>query len=239
MVPPRRHRRRAVGLLLLVVLLAACTRSPATVEGARVQGLYNIFLVAAAVVFVVVAGLIGWNIVRYRARADASLPPQTSTQLALELVWWALPTLLVIVLFVLSAGVLNANDARSADPALKVRVEGFQWQWRFTFPASGVTVTGVPGAPAEVELPVGRTIDFELVSNDVIHSFFVPSFLVKRDAVPGVDNHLELTIDEPGTYTGQCAEFCGLLHDDMTFTIRAVSPADFEQWLGAQPGSAR
>jgi len=227
-------RRRAVALIPVALILAACTQPPATVEADRVQGLYNVFLVAAGGVFAVVAGLIGWNIVRYRARGDDSLPVQTNTNLLLELIWWALPTLLVIGLFVASAVVLNANDARHPGPPLRVKVEGFQWQWRFTYTDSKVQLTGIPGSPPQLVLPIGSTVDFELVSDDVIHAFFIPAFLVKRDAIPGVDNHLELTIDQPGTYAGQCAEFCGLLHDQMIFSIRAVSPSEFAAWLASR-----
>ena len=227
-------RRSVVALLAVALALGACTAPPATVEADRVQGLYNLFLIAAAIVFVVVAGLIGWNIVRYRARGDGSLPVQTNTNLALELLWWALPTLLVIGLFIASAAVLNTNDAKHPGAPLRVKVEGFQWQWRFTYIDSKVQVAGFPGSPPELVLPVGQTVDFELVSDDVIHSFFIPAFLVKRDTIPGVDNHLQLTINEQGTYTGQCAEFCGLLHDQMLFSIRAVSASDFSTWLASQ-----
>ena len=239
----RRSGRRAALILggaLTAALLAGCTSAPATVEAGRVQGLYNLFLVSAAGVFVVVAGLIGWNIVRYRARGDETgLPPQIHSNTALEVTWWALPTMLVIGLFVVSAVVLNTNDARASDPGLAVKVEAFQWQWRFTYKDSGVVVSGTPTAIPELVLPVGEVVDFELVSNDVIHSFFIPHFLVKRDLIPGVDNHLQLTIDEAGTYAGQCAEFCGLYHDRMRFTIRAVSQSDFATWLAAQAGSGQ
>jgi cytochrome c oxidase subunit 2 len=120
---------------------------------------------------------------------------------------------------------------------VRVRVEGFQWGWRFTFRDSGVQVVATPTAPPQLVLPVGESIDFQLVSDDVIHAFFIPRFLVKRDTVPGVDNHLQLTIDAAGTYAGQCAEFCGLLHDQMLFSIRAVPAAEFQAWLAAQPRS--
>lgn len=238
MVRPRRHRLRAVGLLAVAASLAACTESPATVEAGRVQGLYNLFLVAAAIVFVIVAGLIGWNIVRYRSRGDTSLPTQTRTHVVLELIWWALPTILVIGLFAVSASVLNANDARNAVSPLQVKVEAFQWAWRFTYLDSGIVLTGLPGSPPQLVLPIGEPIDFEIVSDDVAHSFFIPSFLVKRDAIPGIDNHLQLTIDQAGTYTGQCAEFCGLLHDQMRFSVRAVPAAEFQSWLATQRGKA-
>jgi cytochrome c oxidase subunit 2 len=230
----RGTRRSVVALLAVALALGACTAPPATVEADRVQGLYNLFLLAAGAVFVVVAGLIGWNIVRYRSRGDDSLPVQTNTNLVLELIWWAMPTLLVIGLFVASAAVLNSNDAKHPGAPLRVKVEGFQWQWRFTYLDSKVQLTGVPGSPPDLVLPVGETVDFELVSDDVIHSFFIPSFLVKRDTIPGVDNHLQLTINQQGTYAGQCAEFCGLLHDQMLFSVRAVSASDFAAWLASQ-----
>lgn len=241
-IHPRSGRRAALPLVaaLTGAVLAGCTMAPATVEGDRVQGLYNAFLIAAAGVFVVVAGLIGWSIVRYRARgSEPGEPVQTHGNVAIELAWWALPTLLVIGLFVASAVVLNTNDSRAADPAVQVRVTGSQWEWRFTFPSERVAVTGSRDAPPQLVLPVGRVIDFDLVSTDVIHSFFIPAFLVKRDLVPGIDNHLQLTIDTEGTYAGQCAEFCGLYHDEMRFTIRAVSPDEFARWLGAQPRSSQ
>ncbi len=237
---PRRRGARALLLLagtLTATALGGCTLAPATVQGDRVQSLYNLFLISAAVVFVIVAGLIGWNIIRYRDRGESELPAQTHTNLALELTWWALPTILVIILFTVSAIVLNTNDAQVSNPDLQVKVEGSQWQWTFTYPASGVVVAGTPTSIPELVLPVDEVIDFELVSHDVIHSFFIPHFLVKRDVIPGVDNHLQLTINEEGTYAGQCAEFCGLYHDRMLFTVRAVSQADFTAWLAAQPRS--
>jgi cytochrome c oxidase subunit 2 len=235
-MPPLRRSRRAPAIRALaavVAVLAGCTSSPVTVEAGQVRGLYDIFLIAAAIVFVVVAGLIGWSIVRYRSRGSTELPVQTRTNVTLELIWWALPTALVIGLFIVSAQVLGQVD-RTADPLVNVRVEAFQWQWRFTYEKQNVVITGVPGKPPELVLPVGERIGLELVSDDVIHAFFVPRFLVKRDLVPGITNHLDLTINAEGTYSGQCAEFCGLLHDRMLFSVRAVSPAEFATWLAAQ-----
>jgi cytochrome c oxidase subunit 2 len=131
--------------------------------------------------------------------------------------------------------VLGAVDARTPSTALNIEVQGSQWQWTFTYP-NGVRVSGLPQQePPEVVLPVGRPIHFELSSPDVIHSFYVPQFLIKRDTVPGIANHVDLTIDREGVYTGQCAEFCGLLHGDMRFSIRAVSTAEFDAWLSRQP----
>ncbi|PZR62051.1 MAG: cytochrome c oxidase subunit II [Chloroflexi bacterium] len=239
MHPPLKARRVVYAALPIAVAtalaLGGCTASPATAEANSVAWLYNVFLAAAGVVFVVVAALIGWSVIRYRGQAgDASLPPQTHGNLILEVVWWALPTLLVIGLFVISAQVLNATDKRSPSGAVRVRVEGFQWQWRFTYLDSGVQLVGLPDRPPQLVLPVGEQISFELVSADVIHSFYIPHFLLKRDTIPGLANRVDLTIDRAGTYGGQCAEFCGLLHARMVFSIRAVAPSDFQRWLSEQ-----
>ncbi len=234
---PRGSRPAVV--VALALLIAGCAPTPVTAEGDRVKTLYDLFMAIAAVVFVVVAGLIGWSILRYRGSADDELPAQTHHNVVLELVWWAIPTILVIGLFVLSAGVLAEVDEPAEEGALTVRVSAFQWGWRFAYTESGVTVVGLPGAPAEVHLPVGREVTFLLTSPDVVHSFYVPRFLLKRDVVPGRENRIDATVTDEGTYRGVCGEFCGLLHEQMTFTIVA-EPADaFEAWLDEQAGGDR
>lgn len=216
------------------VALAACTPDPVTTEGSQVKQLYDLFMLAAAGVFAIVAGLIAWSIVRYRAGGDASEAPQIHDNRPLEIVWWALPTLLVIGLFVITAQVLARVDQRTDDPDLTVTVTGFQWQWEFAYEGSNVVVSGLPDEPPMIRLPIGRRIAFDLQSPDVIHSFWVPEFLIKRDVVPGLANRIELTIEEAGTYRGQCGEFCGLLHADMLFSIEAISAEDFDAWLAEQ-----
>jgi len=235
-IPPT--AARAVAIALAAALLAGCAPQPATVEGGQIKGLYDLFLMAAVGVFVIVAALIGWSIVRYRASGDSEgLPPQTHSNPRLEVVWWALPTLLVIGLFVATAGVLGQVDGSAGTPAMRVQVTGFQWQWRFDYEGTAVTIAGTPDAPPQLVLPVGERIAFDLESADVIHSFWVPRFLMKRDVVPGQTNHIEVTIDAEGTYSGQCAEFCGRLHDEMLFSIRAVPADEFAAWLASQEGS--
>jgi cytochrome c oxidase subunit 2 len=233
--PVRPRTAAAAGLLL--VLLTACAPEPVTTEGEQVKMLYDVFLVAAAVVFVVVAGLIGWSIVRYRETDDGREASGTHENIRLELLWWALPTALVIVLFILTAQVLGAVDERTDDPDLTVTVTGFQWQWRFAYEGSDVVITGAPDEQPLVVLPVGERIAFDLDSPDVIHSFWVPQFLIKRDVVPGRTNRIELTIEEPGTYAGLCGEFCGLLHHRMRFSIEAVTPEAFDAWLAGGGGA--
>lgn len=228
----RMHARRAVPLLL-AALLVGCLPESVTVEGDRVSQLYALFMIAAAAVFGVVTGLIGWSVLRHRGPGKVGLPPQTRANTRLELAWWALPTLLVAVLVVATSGVLARIDAPPPDEALVVEVDGFQWGWRFTYREAGVTVAGNATDPPRIRLPLDRPVVFTLLSSDVVHSFYVPAFLVKRDNVPGQKNSLTVTIDEEGTYSGQCGEFCGLLHYGMGFEIDAVPQDDFAAWLVA------
>jgi cytochrome c oxidase subunit II len=220
----------AAGLLLL----CSCAPEPVTTEGRAAQGLYVLFSWLAAGVFIVVAGLIGWSIIRFRARGDDdTFPEQFHTNLKLEILWFAIPQAIVIGLFIASAFVLSDVDDTQAATDVTVQVEAFQWGWRFTY-EDDVIVESLPSDPGVIVLPVQRRITFELTSRDVIHSFYVPEFFVKRDVVPGRTNTLAVTIDEVGTYTARCAEFCGLLHDRMDLTVKAVDGDEFDDWLAAQ-----
>ena len=233
-----RDRARRAAPLFLVGVLVGCLPEAATAEGDEVSRLYGLFVVAAGVVFAIVAGLIGWSISHHRAGSDTGLPPQTRANTWLEVTWWALPTLLVVVLIVATTGVLARIDAPPPDDALVVEVDGFQWGWRFTYLEADVTVAGNATDPPRIKLPLDRPVDFVLLSSDVVHSFYVPAFLVKRDNVPGHENRLTVVIEEEGTYSGQCGEFCGLLHYGMGFEIDAVPQDEFDAWLATQ-GDAR
>lgn len=225
------RRACAFGSFALLAL-AACVGEPVTIEGDGVKGLYDLFARAAAVVFVIVAGLIGWSIVRYRRRpGDDDLPEQFHTNVKLEVMWFAIPQLVVIGLFVATAFVLDDVDERSGNADVTVGVEAFQWGWRFSYEGTDVIVESLPDQQAEVLLPLGARVAFELTSHDVVHSFYVPEFLIKRDMVPGRTNHLEVEITDAGDYRLRCAEFCGLLHDRMDVTLRAVPAEEFDAWL--------
>lgn len=234
-------RRAATGgLAVAPLLLAGCLPDAGTAQGREVAWLYNVFLAAAGVVFLVVVALMAWSVVRYRGTPgrDVRLPTRAHGHLGLELTWWAVPTALVALLVVLTASVLAGVDDRADAPDVVVNVEGFQWGWRFTYEGRGVEVLGTADDPATIHLPVDRPIAFVVTSNDVIHSFSIPGFLIKRDAVPGQENRLDVVIEDEGTYTGQCAEFCGLLHSYQLFSIEAESGEAFEAWIGEQAAEA-
>jgi cytochrome c oxidase subunit 2 len=234
-------RFRALSSLpLAVVVLPACVGEPVTEQGRAAAGLYDLFTVIAAIIFTIVAALIGWSIVRYRARGDDDtevLPKQFHANVKLEILWFAIPQAIVIGLFIASVMVLGDVDDRVEEPEVVVQVEAFQWGWRFTYGGdTGRVVESLPNDQAEIVLPIDTPIAFELTSRDVVHSFYVPEFFIKRDVVPGRENRLDVTIDEAGTYTARCAEFCGLLHDRMDLSIRAVSIDDYGRWLTEEAG---
>ena len=234
---------RAGALLALLALTTACGMIPATphtTQAKEVFWLYNVVLAMGALVFFGVEGFIVYSIVRYRRRDDR-LPTQLHGNNLVELVWTAIPTVIVLVLFALSTLTLNSISAHE-DPGVQITVEGKQWAWSFHYqdadadPTNDVVVQGGSLAPPVMVVPVGEPILLTLVSHDVIHSFYVPAFLVKRDVIPTGDrppNTLEFTVSEVGIYAGQCAEFCGDLHARMTFKVQAMKPADYQAWFAA------
>jgi cytochrome c oxidase subunit 2 len=137
----------------------------------------------------------------------------------------------VLTLFVFTLLVERDVDRVSPDPAVEVNVTGFQWQWRFDYPQHGVSVVGGPDEDPTLVLPAGQTVRVNLVARDVIHSFYIPEFLFKRDTIPGRTNRFDLLIPSPGRYRGACAEFCGVDHAAMNFWVEAVTAERFEAWL--------
>jgi cytochrome c oxidase subunit 2 len=244
---------RVAGIALALagtVLLAGCAGGSftgATEQSRPVHHLYMILFVVATAIFVLVEGLIIWAIVRYRRRDDA-LPPQFHGNNLLEIGWTVGPLIIVAVLFVLSFQVINKVDAEAANPQVTVNVTGFQWQWQFTYagvpvrvqgqPPQDLTIKGTTAKPPQIYLPVGETIHFNEQSKDVIHSLYIPEFLFKRDLIPGHTNSFQITIQKPGVYHGQCAQFCGLAHGQMHFYIHGVSRAEYDRWLAEEKKKA-
>jgi cytochrome c oxidase subunit II len=221
-----------------------------SIQGGEIRKLYDIVFVIAVVIFLVVEGLIVWTVIRYRRKpGDDDLPPQTHGNNLAEILWTIIPTIIVIFLFVISWQTLNAVDAVAANPDLKVRAVAGQFQWSFEYlPADAdqetdpiFTVNAPVGPEGGLVLPAGKTTHLYLQSPDVIHSFYVPHFLFKRDVVPGIINEFDLQIPESGagqTYGGQCAELCGVGHRIMIFEVHALAPAEFQAWLDGKIAAA-
>lgn len=225
----------------LSVVAAGCLAEPATLEARRVADLYTVFVAIAGVVAAIVLGLTVFAILRYRRRAgDDELPRQVHGNLRLELLWTGLPIVTIVALLVLTVLVLNAfDDAVRANASVELRVTAYRWGWRFEYPAEDVRVEGLGMPGPEVYVPVGENVRVTLTGEDVVHAFFVPRFLFKKDAVPGRDNVFAFTVDEPGRYGGQCAEFCGIYHARMPFTVVAVPRAEYDAWVAANATGAR
>jgi len=233
---------RRLALAAVPLLAAGCAPAGVTSQGRATHDLYTLFLIVAAVVFGVVAVWLLWSIVRYRRRDDR-LPEQTHGNTRLELLWTAIPLGLVIFLFVVT---MRAQSTVLSDPPspLTVDVTAFTWSWQFDYEGSDRRVIGGPGPDnvPELVVPVGVPVHVKLRSADVVHSFYVPRALFKRQAIPGTTNQFDMTFQRVGLYHGQCAQFCGIAHSDMLFRVRVVPPNEFQRFLtgnrgGTTPGS--
>jgi cytochrome c oxidase subunit II len=193
-----------------------------------------IFIGAGTLVGLYVYGCILWCLWRYRRRSNA-LPEQFSGNTLLELVYVALPLLIVAALFAVTFLIEMPVDHVRASPPNRVAVTAFRWSWQFEYP-NGATTSGTPDAPPTLYLPVNETTEIDLRSADVTHSFWVPAFLFKRDAIPGMTNVFDLTPTRLGRFLGRCAQFCGLDHTLMTFQVAVVPRATYEHYLAA-PGA--
>jgi cytochrome c oxidase subunit 2 len=207
--------------------------------------MYEVWLgsvAAAAVVGLGVYLLIAWTVVRDRKRTE-ELPRQVRYNLPIEVLYTVVPFVIIAVLFFYTAVAENKVNKLVKHPDVTIGVIGFQWNWQFVYRDANVQVTGAPekGQEATLVLPVNKRIRFVETSPDVIHSFWVPAFLFKRDVVPGRLNAFELKPTVLGTYTGRCAELCGEKHDRMNFTVRVVSQSDYDAYIAklkADPNAA-
>jgi cytochrome c oxidase subunit II len=213
--------------------------NPVTDQGRAIDELYNVVFALAVGVFLLVEGLIIWSILRYRRRPeDVDLPPQTHGNNLVEALWTLIPTVIVLYLFAVSYETLGKVDAVSADPQVRINALAGQFQWQFQYlDDSGnviVTQSRANGEGGGMAVPVGEKVYVTLQSDDVIHAWYAPRFLFKRDVVPGQVNHFEFTVDpdEAGqVFHGQCAELCGTGHRIMLFDVVAMTRGDYDAWL--------
>ena len=207
----------------------------------RAEDVFELWLgstAAALAVGAFVTALILFAVVRYRKNSD-DLPRQVRYNLPIEVLYTVVPFVIIAVLFyytVISQNTVNDLSTEAEGGAdVNVTVVGFQWNWQFQYPDAGVQVTGSPDQDAlpQLVLPVGQKVRIVETSPDVIHSFYVPKFLFKRDVIPGRLNTFEFTIKKEGEYIGRCAEFCGERHYAMNFSVLAVSPEEYVAYIEA------
>ncbi len=176
-------------------------------------------------IFAVVVAAISYSVVRFRARPDDDsdgAPIHGHT--GLEIAWTAVPTVLVTTIAIASGVVLTRNERADADP-LRIKVTARQFAWSFEYP-NGVT-------SGQLRLPVDRSAVLQLTARDVIHSFWVPEFGQKQDAVPGIDTRLVVTPTKTGDFQVICTELCGLGHALMRTKATVVTQSDYDAWLSA------
>ncbi|HEU4572438.1 MAG TPA: cytochrome c oxidase subunit II, partial [Candidatus Limnocylindrales bacterium] len=181
---------------------AAFFPPPATsVQGAEIRNLYDIVFLFAAAIFILVEALIVFAVIRYRRRpTDTELPPQIHGNNLLEIVWTVIPTAIVLFLFVISWQTLNNVDPANAASPIHIRVTGARFQWTFDYLTPDGKQTQFTQLAPEMVVPVNERVHLTLRSPDVIHAFYVPQFLFKRDVVPGKENEFDFTADQTGTF---------------------------------------
>jgi cytochrome c oxidase subunit 2 len=244
---------------MLVVALAGCTQAqlhgflPGFVEGQppvtnhtdRISGLWVTSWIVLLIVGIIVWGLILWTVIVYRRRkGQTGLPSQLRYNMPIEIFYTVVPLILVLGFFAFTARDQAAIEKPYANPDLKIQVYAKQWAWDFNYVTDNVYDPGVQVQPDDnsatqgavqegkiptLYLPENKTITIQLDSRDVIHSFWVPAMLYKKDVIPGKTNYLYFsTTNRTGTFVGKCAELCGEYHSAMLFNVKIVPQSEYD-----------
>ncbi len=248
-----------MGHLIPATLAFFLPQSGGSPNANQIASLYKIVLVIALVIFVLVVGALAYALVKFRARKGA-IPAQIRGNTRLEASWTAAAAVILVALAVITfaklssiqnppnsdadganvaqSGELYASATRRLPPngkSLNITVIGRQYIWQYVYPgANEPDGLGAPYSYEEMVVPTKTTVTLDLVSADVVHSWWVPQLGGKFQAVPGYHNYAWFKIEKPGIYRGQCALLCGRGHARMIATVKAVPPAQFEAWLSYQ-----
>ncbi|MFT3851725.1 MAG: cytochrome c oxidase subunit II [Ilumatobacteraceae bacterium] len=245
--PIPRHRSRAwltgAGVVALGALLAGCAKNapqdtwqPAGENARKIDDLQRPVFAIAGVVLVLVCGVVGFCIVKFRDRGQ-DMPEQSHGKPALEIALTIIPAVILLITGVFTVKTVFAL-AKTSDTQCIINVTGQQWWWEYDYPVQSGCMDGGITAPivtsGELVIPANEHVLLHITSRDVIHSFWIPRLNGKRDAVPGRDQTLRMEADQPGIYDGQCTEFCGLSHARMRMAAVSLNSADFATWVGNQ-----
>jgi cytochrome c oxidase subunit 2 len=250
-----RVARMSVGALALMLSLGACSTSQwdrtfgfgwpegITTQAHTVRGLWTWSVAAALAVGVLVWGLIFWCCIAYRRR-DTELPRQTKYNLPIEALYTVVPFIIVAVLFYYTAVTQSFVTTTTPKADANVTVTAFKWNWQFSYDErkdprtnQNVYTVGTSDQIPVLVVPQNENVRLTVGSNDVIHSFWVPDILFKRDVFPAAkknqNNVFQIRPEVIGSYVGRCAELCGTYHSQMNFEMRVVSPSDYQRYLSA------
>jgi cytochrome c oxidase subunit 2 len=239
------RRQLVCGILMLsmlALLIAGCDvdtpQNTFDPKGDVADQQKDVFLYAMWPALIIMIGVLVATVVivlRFRSREGDPIPKQTHGNTKLEIAWTIAPAILLLGLGIPMVATLWDIGRDPSDDAFPVVVEGQRFSWVFTYPdvldENGAPVMGFSGAGDSLVIPAGREVSVTLQSIDVIHSFWVPKLAGKLDAIPGRHNTMWLIADEPGSFSGQCAELCGVGHGDMVLSVTALADEDFQSWL--------
>ena len=242
MTPPEEQKHPLAQMLIIGVIASVILTAAAIAidwfpdRGAAAAGdidtVYDVLLIASMPIFVLVMTIAIYCVVKFRARPgqmEDGAPIHGHTRL--EIAWVTIPFILVTGLAIYAWIVLDDIEAKKPDE-LVVNVTGQQFTWSFTYPSEGKVRS------ARLVLPKDRPVKFDIRTRDVIHSFWVPEFRLKSDAVPGLTTTIRLTPDRLGRHEVVCAELCGLGHATMRQAVSVVPPREFDAWIGRQRRAA-
>ncbi len=219
-------------LVAMVLMVAACspdqypqtTLDPRADFAREADAIFRTTVLWATIVFVLVEGALLFAIWKFRDRPGAADPVQTHGNTTLEIVWTIIPAFILALIAVPTVRTIFKTATKPGPEALQVEVIGHQWWWEFRYPQLGITTAG------DLRVPAGRTVNLEMTSADVLHSFWLPQFAGKRDVFPHRYNNLWFKADVTGNFPAQCVEFCGLQHGRMAYRIIAMEAGEFDTW---------
>jgi cytochrome c oxidase subunit 2 len=237
----RPARWRALLLAPLALVLTGCAQVSGLGFEEGLSSVNDISLslwqgawIAGGVVGVFTLILILWPAIFHRAHASkGEFPKQTQYNVPVEVAYTIIPFIIVAVLFYFTAVKQNEIVEKTTTYAHEITVDGFQWSWQFGYPEAGpkALVTGTPANPPTLVVPLGEKVRYTITSNDVVHGFWIPAFMIQMQNLPGVTNSLEFTASKLGSYPGRCNILCGRNHSQMLFTVKVVTPTEYKAYL--------
>jgi cytochrome c oxidase subunit 2 len=223
-------------------------QTPASVGMERIVHFHNILLVVITIITLIVLGILTYICIRFREKANPN-PSSVTHNTMLEIIWTVIPVLVLVAIAIPSLKLLYFND-RTEDAEMTLKVIGYQWYWGYEYPDNNIAFESMiipdkdikPGQLRLLEvdnrlvLPINTNIRIQSTAADVIHSWAMPAFGIKIDAVPGRLNETWVRITKPGVYHGQCSELCGIKHGFMPIVVEAVSRDQFNRWVASKNG---